>query len=179
MAQIQHQKLERAAPRSSSAGALTPESDVQLRNGRAMPVLGLGSWMLTSHTAEAVLHAFELGYRMVDTSADYKTQPGIGKAIRLSQTPREALFVSMKVEENEDGYAATVKNLQELKLAYADLVLIHRAPKTSVGEKVWRGLMRARDEGLTRNIVVCSYKVAQIQALADQTGEMPAVHQIE
>lgn len=144
-----------------------------------MPVLGLGSWMLTTHTTEAVMHAFELGYRMVDTSADYKTQPGIGKAIRLSQVPRESLFVSMKVEENEDGFEATVRNLKELKLAYADLVLIHRAPKTNVGEKVWRGLMRARDEGLTRTIGVCSYKVAQLQALADQTGEMPAVHQLE
>jgi 2,5-diketo-D-gluconate reductase A len=179
MATIQQQTPTRQPPKGREDGGLSPESNVRLRSGRDMPVLGLGSWMLTTHTAEAVMHAFELGYRMVDTSADYKTQPGIGKAIRLSQAPRESLFVSMKVEENEDGYAATVRNLQELKLAYADLVLIHRAPKTNVGEKVWRGLMRARDEGLTRTIGVCSYKVAQLQALADQTGEMPAVHQLE
>jgi 2,5-diketo-D-gluconate reductase A len=179
MATIQQQTPTRQPPKGREYGGLSPESNVRLRSGRDMPVLGLGSWMLTTHTAEAVMHAFELGYRMVDTSADYKTQPGIGKAIRLSQAPRESLFVSMKVEENEDGYAATVRNLQELKLAYADLVLIHRAPKTNVGEKVWRGLMRARDEGLTRTIGVCSYKVAQLQALADQTGEMPAVHQLE
>jgi 2,5-diketo-D-gluconate reductase A len=179
MATIQQQTPTRQPPKGREGGGLSPESNVVLRSGREMPVLGLGSWMLTTHTAEAVMHAFELGYRMVDTSADYKTQPGIGKAIRLSQAPRESLFVSMKVEENEDGYAATVRNLQELKLAYADLVLIHRAPKTNVGEKVWRGLMRARDEGLTRTIGVCSYKVAQLQALADQTGEMPAVHQLE
>ena len=179
MATIQPRTRSRRPLEAGREGTLSPEANVVLRNGREMPVLGLGSWMLTTHTAEAVMHAFELGYRMVDTSADYKTQPGIGKAIRLTQAPRESLFVSMKVEENEDGYEATVRNLQELKLAYADLVLIHRAPKTNVGEKVWRGLMRARDEGLTRNIGVCSYKVAQLQALADQTGEMPAVHQIE
>lgn len=179
MARIEQQAPERQPPRGGGLGALTPDSNVVLRNGREMPVLGLGSWMLTTHTTESVVHAFELGYRMVDTSADYQTQPGIGRAIQRSDMPRESLFISMKVEENEDGYAATVRNLQELKLAYADLVLIHRAPKTSVGEKVWRGLMRARDEGLTRNIGVCSYKVAQLQALADQTGEMPAVHQIE
>jgi 2,5-diketo-D-gluconate reductase A len=179
MATIQQQKPDRQPPTARAPETLTPDSTLTLRNGRTMPVLGLGSWMLTTHTAEAVMHAFELGYRMVDTSADYKTQPGIGKAIRLGQVPRESLFISMKVEENEDGYEAAARNLQEIKLAYADLVLIHRAPKTNVGEKVWRGLMRARDEGLTRSIGVCSYKVAQIQALADQTGEMPAVHQIE
>ena len=179
MATIQQQRPERQRPTGQVPGTLTPESNLTLRNGREMPVLGLGSWMLTTHTAEAVMHAFELGYRMVDTSADYKTQPGIGKAIRLSPMPRESLFVSMKVEEKEDGYEATARNLQELKLAYADLVLIHRAPKTNVGEKVWRGLMRARDEGLARSIGVCSYKVSQLQALAEQTGEMPAVHQVE
>jgi 2,5-diketo-D-gluconate reductase A len=179
MPTIQQQRPERQPPRGGGPGTLTPDSNVTLRNGREMPVLGLGSWMLTTHTAESVMHAFELGYRMVDTSADYQTQPGIGRAIQRSVVPRESLFVSMKVEENEDGYAATIRNLQELRLAYADLVLIHRAPKSSVGEKVWRGLMRARDEGLTRSIGVCSYQVAQLQALADQTGEMPAVHQIE
>src|ERR1044072_2472143 len=178
MPSIQQQAPARPLPGAGS-GALTPESNLVLRNGREMPVLGVGSWMLTTHTAESVMHAFELGYRMVDTSADYKTQPGIGRAIQRSEVPRESLFISMKVEENEDGYAATLRNLKEIKLAYADLVLIHRAPKTNVGEKVWRGLMRARDEGRARSIGVCSYKVAQIQALADQTGEMPAVHQLE
>jgi 2,5-diketo-D-gluconate reductase A len=158
---------------------LAVDSTIELRSGNKMPVLGAGSWMLTTHTAEAVLHAFELGYRMIDTSADYKTQAGIGNAIRRSQTPRESLFVVIKVEETEDGYAATQKNLEELKLAYADLVLIHRPPKTSVGEKVWEGLRRARDEGLARDIGVCSYKIAQLRELARNTGEMPAVHQIE
>jgi 2,5-diketo-D-gluconate reductase A len=160
-------------------GQLGPESTVNLRSGNRMPILGAGSWMLTTHTAESVMHAFELGYRMVDTSADYKTQPGIGRAIRLSQTSRESLYVVMKVEETEDGYAATQKNLEELKLAYADLVLIHRAPEKGVGEKIWQGLIRARDEGLTRDIGVCSYRIDKLQELANKSGEMPAVHQIE
>ena len=179
MTTIQQQTLERVPPEGYVHKSLTPDSKVLLRSGVQMPVIGHGTWLLTSHTAEAIMHAFELGYRMVDTSADYHTQAGIGLAIQRSDVPRESLFVSMKVEENEDSYAATIKNLKELKLAYADLVLIHRAPKTNVGEKVWRGLMRARDEGLARSIGVCSYKIPQIEALVDQTGEMPEVHQIE
>jgi 2,5-diketo-D-gluconate reductase A len=179
MTTIQQQTLQRGARGEYAPGELRPESTVDLRGGAKMPVIGMGSWMLTSHTAEVVQHGFELGYRMVDTSADYHTQSGVGRALLRSDVPRDAVFISTKVEETEDGYDATVKNLKELRLAYADLVLIHRAPKTSVGEKIWRGLMRARDEGLTRSIGVCSYKIAQIQALADQTGEMPAVHQIE
>jgi len=166
-------------PQQPPTGDLSVESTVRLRSGREIPLLGLGTWMLTTHTAEAVQHALELGYRLVDTSADYLTQPGIGRAVRRGFVERESLFITMKVEEKEDGYAATVRNLEELKLAYANLVLIHRAPERGVGEEVWRGLMRARDEGLARDIGVCSYKISQLTELAEATGEMPAVHQIE
>lgn len=144
-----------------------------------MPVLGLGTWMLTSHTTEAVQRAIDLGYRMIDTSGDYHTQNGIGRAIRACATPPDQLFVVTKVEPDADAYESTVKNLKEMGLAYADLVLIHRAPDKGVGESEWRGLMHARDEGLARNIGVCSYRVDQLQSLAQATGEMPAVHQIE
>jgi diketogulonate reductase-like aldo/keto reductase len=161
------------------AEELTPDSVLTLRTGRAIPVIGLGSWMLTSHTTESVQHAFELGYRMVDTSSDYKTQPGIGKAVRRYSGPRESLYVVMKVEPEENGYDATSRNLEELELAYADLVLIHRAPEKGVGERLWEQLMRARDEGLTRDIGVCSYKIEQLKTLAENTGELPAVHQLE
>jgi 2,5-diketo-D-gluconate reductase A len=156
-----------------------PESSIRLRTGREMPVIGRGTWMLTSHTEASVQHAFNLGYRLVDTSADYKTQAGIGKAIRDCDQPRGSLYVAMKVEPEEDGYESTRRNLDELKLDYVDLVLIHRAPKKGVGEKVWEQLLRARAEGLTRDIGVCSYQIDQLKALAENTGEVPAVHQIE
>jgi 2,5-diketo-D-gluconate reductase A len=173
-------RTERGVPRPRPpAEQLTPESVLTLRTGREIPVIGLGSWMLTSHTTEAVQHAFELGYRMVDTSSDYKTQPGIGKAVRRYNRPRESLYIVMKVEPEENGYDATSRNLEELKLAYADLVLIHRAPEKGVGERLWEQLIRARDEGLTRDIGVCSYKIEQLKTLAENTGEMPAVHQLE
>ncbi len=152
---------------------------VPLASGNRMPVLGLGSWMLTSHTAERVTNAIALGYRMVDTSGDYLTQGGIGRAIRASGMPRDELFIVTKVEEDDDGYDATRKNLDELKLEYADLVLIHRPPERGFGERIWEGLARARDEGLARDIGVSSYKMAQIEGLADAVGEMPAVNQIE
>ena len=161
------------------AEELTPSSVITLRTGREMPVIGLGTWMLTSHTTESVQHAFELGYCMVDTSSDYMTQPGIGKALRRYDRPRASLFISMKVEPEDNGYEATRRNLEELKLAYVDLVLIHRAPEKGAGEKLWEQLMRARADGLTRDIGVCSYKIGQLKTLAESTGEMPAVHQLE
>jgi len=144
-----------------------------------MPVLGLGTWMLTSHTRDLVANALRLGYRMIDTSGDYHTQSGIGIALTELAPPRDEIFITSKVETDQDAYQSTCRNLEELGLDYLDLVLIHEAPDKGVGEDLWRGLIRARDEGKARDIGVCSYKIAQLQELVDLTGEVPAVHQVE
>jgi 2,5-diketo-D-gluconate reductase A len=158
---------------------LTLDSTRRLRTGREMPVLGLGTWMLTSHTRDLVANALRLGYRMIDTSGDYHTQAGIGEALAELAPPRDEIYVVSKIETDGDAYEQTCRNLEELKLAHLDLVLIHEAPEKGVGEELWRGLMRARDEGKARDIGVCSYKIAQLQQLVELTGEVPAVHQIE
>lgn len=42
-----------------------------------MPCMGLGTWQLAQGTAGTVAQALGLGYRLIDTSGDYGTQPGI------------------------------------------------------------------------------------------------------
>jgi 2,5-diketo-D-gluconate reductase A len=152
---------------------------IPLRSGNKMPVMGLGTWQLTNNTPEAVSFALELGYRMIDTSGDYGTQPGIRAGLEKRGARRSDFYLVTKVEETEDSYEATLKNLDELGLEYADLMLIHRPPRTGAGERLWEGLIRAREEGLTRDIGVSNYSAGLIDRLAEATGEMPAVNQIE
>jgi len=144
-----------------------------------MPLLGLGTWHLNFHTVDTLCNAFGLGYRMVDTSADYHTQRGIGDAIKACGFNRDSIFVITKVDPDEDGYAATRHNLAQLKVNYADLVLIHRPPQGGTREIAWEGLRRAKREGLVHDIGVSSYSIEQIEELVYRTGEMPAVNQIE
>jgi 2,5-diketo-D-gluconate reductase A len=154
-------------------------STVKLRSGRPMPVMGLGTWQLNRDTAGTIEQALAMGYRLIDTSGDYGTQPGVGEGMRRSSLPREHVYLVTKVEENEDAYEASRRNLDELGLDYADLMLIHRPPPRGVGEELWRGLMRARGEGLARDIGVSNYSIEQMKELVQATGETPAVNQIE
>jgi 2,5-diketo-D-gluconate reductase A len=144
-----------------------------------MPVLGLGTWQLLDDTAGTVLSALELGYRLIDTSSDYGTQPGIGEAIKRSSLERQNIYLTTKAEETDDAYERTKANLQELGLEYVDLMLIHRPPRRGAGEGLWEGLIQAKNEGLTRDIGVSNYSVALIQRLIKASGEVPAVNQIE
>lgn len=158
---------------------MDPRSSVSLHSGNTMPVMGLGTWQLTDDTAEAVAAALKLGYPMIDTSGDYGTQPGIGEALERSGVAREDVYLVTKVEETDDAYEAARRNLAELRLDHADLILIHRPPRSGAGEKLWTGLIRARSDGLTTDIGVSNYSTEQIDALIDATGETPAVNQIE
>ena len=156
---------------------LQSDSTRKLRSGRQMPVLGLGTWQLKPDTRSSVQHAIHTGFRMIDTSGDYGTQRDVGEAIR--GVDRAAVFVVTKVEEDEDAYDAARRNVEELQLDHVDLVLLHRPPERGVGVKLWKGLMRARREGVTREIGVSNYSAEQIEKLTSSTGEAPAVNQVE
>lgn len=152
---------------------------LSLHTGNRIPAFGLGTWQLTRDTAGTVARALDLGYPMIDTSSDYGTQPGIGDAVRRTGAARESFYLVAKVEETDDAYQATRDYLAELRLEYADLMLIHRPPEDGVGAGLWEGLRQARREGLTRDIGVSNYSMEQIRALTAATDEKPAVNQIE
>lgn len=158
---------------------MDPRSTLTLNTGRRMPVFGLGTWKLTRDTAGTVEEALRLGYRMIDTAVDYGSEEGIGEALERSGVAREDIYLVDKIEEDEDGYQATRDRLVRTGQDYADLMLIHRPPSDGVGVELWQGLVRARDEGLTRDIGVSNYTAGEIDSLAAATGEMPVVNQIE
>lgn len=154
-------------------------STIRLLSGNRMPIMGLGTWQLTRDTSGTITSALQMGYPMIDTSGDYGTQSGIARGIQHSGVGRHDFYLVTKIEETDDAYLAVQENLRQLQLGYADLILIHRPPRQGVGERLWLDLIRARDDGLTRDIGVSNYSEEQIQALIDLTSEVPSVNQIE
>lgn len=152
---------------------------VTLAGGSEMPALGLGTWQLTEDTAGAVEHALGIGYRLIDTSGDYGTQPGIGEALRSSPVDRDEVFLVTKVEEDEDAYESAEAQLGELGVDHVELLLIHRPPEDGAGESLWQGLIEARRDGMAREIGVSNYTSEQVDRLVEASGERPAVNQVE
>ena len=65
---------------------------VNLNDGNAIPVLGLGVGELSdSETEQSVSAALEAGYRLIDTAAAYGNEAAVGRAIAASGVPREEL----------------------------------------------------------------------------------------
>lgn len=159
--------------------AIESGSTIELHTGRRMPVMGLGTWQLANDTADTIAYALELGYPLIDTSSDYKTQPGIGEGIKKSKLVRESIYIVTKVEETDDSYQRTKSNLKELDVDYVDLMLIHRPPDVGAGEDLWEGLIKAKKEGLIKDIGVSNYSIELMNELIKASQEVPTVNQIE
>lgn len=155
------------------------ETTIVLNTGRRMPLTGIGTWQMSDKPVESLRYALEKGYRMIDTSSDYGTQPAVGEAVNSSLLDREELYIVTKVEENDNGFDASREYIRDMGVSYANLILIHRPPRTGAGVELWQELIEAKKNGFTRDIGVSNYSQEQIDQLIDATGETPAVNQVE
>ncbi|MGK5681934.1 aldo/keto reductase [Actinoplanes sp. URMC 104] len=146
-----------------------------------MPLLGFGTWQLRGDAAyQAVRDALEAGYRHLDTATMYGNEAEVGRALRDSGVARDQVFLTTKLPPERAGKErATIEaSVRALGVDAVDLWLIHWPPHRGRSVKVWREFLKARDEGLTRAVGVSNYGADEIDELAAETGERPAVNQI-
>jgi diketogulonate reductase-like aldo/keto reductase len=159
--------------------------NIILNNGVRMPQLGFGVWQVPDEEAAATVgHALASGYRSIDTAAVYKNERGTGKAIAESGVPREELFVTTKVWNDEQGRDAALRafdaSLERLGLDYVDLYLIHwPAPKQDRYVDTWKALEEIHADGRAKAIGVSNFKPTHLRRLMEETEIVPAVNQIE
>lgn len=155
-----------------------------LNNGVRMPWLGLGVYKAEEgeEVERAVQAALEIGYKSIDTAAFYDNETGVGNAVRDSGIPREELFITTKVWNDDHGYDDTLYafegSLEKLGFTYVDLYLIHW-PVTGKYKETWKALERIYDEKLARAIGVSNFQVHHLQDLMAGANVKPAVNQVE
>ena len=87
-------------------------------HGAAMPAVGYGTMLFPEpeRAVGLVQHALECGYRHIDTARKYGSEQWVGEGIRASGLPREDIWVTTKVtEENAkaDDFARSVETSLE------------------------------------------------------------------
>lgn len=93
-----------------------PTPNVTLDNGVVMPQLGLGVFRIPDEeAATAVTTALDCGYRSIDTAAVYGNETGVGRALASSDIPREELFVTTKLWNEEPVARSPAAGLEHLR----------------------------------------------------------------
>lgn len=138
-----------------------------LNNGIKMPMLGIGTFLLSPDEAEAsVLRALKCGYRLIDTANAYVNEKAVGRAMKQSGIAREDIFLETKLwpafYEQTD---AVEKTLQRLDTDYIDLLLIHQPSGNYVAG--YRLMEKAYQEGKVRAIGLSNFTEEQIQEISD------------
>jgi 2,5-diketo-D-gluconate reductase A len=158
---------------------------VTLNNGVVMPQLGFGVWQVPDEQAhDAVATALRAGYRSIDTAKLYFNEQGVGRAIAESRLPRDQLFVTTKLWNNDHDYDKALRafdaSLTRLGLDYADLYLIHwPVPRQDKYADAWRALVKLYEDKRVRAIGVSNFTEATLTRIIDDSGVVPAVNQIE
>ena len=143
-----------------------------------MPRLGFGTYGRTGPDGiAAILSAFEVGYRHIDTAQTYNTEHEVGEAIRRSGLPRQEVFVTTKIAEENLGLSQVISSLEKslaaLGLDHVDLALIHwPARKGGPAPEVYlRQMAEAKAQGLARHIGVSNFTIALIEEARSILGD--------
>lgn len=158
---------------------------IPLNDGHAIPQLGFGVFKVDpADTERIVTDALEVGYRHIDTAAAYGNEEGVGQAIAASGIPRDELFITTKLYNDDQGtdsaHAAIEKSLSNLGLDHVDLYLIHwPSPARDLYVESWKALESIRDAGQATSIGVSNFLVPHLERLLAETDTVPAVNQIE
>ena len=158
---------------------------IQLNDGNSIPQLGFGVFKVDpKQTERIVTEALEIGYRHIDTARIYGNEEGVGRAIAASGIPREELYVTTKLWNDDQGtqsvFDAFDRSLERLGLEHVDLYLIHwPTPAKDRYVETWRAFEQLRASGRTRSIGVSNFLAPHLERLLDETDTVPAVDQIE
>jgi diketogulonate reductase-like aldo/keto reductase len=162
----------------------SPAPTLPLNSGSKIPQIGLGVWQSPrgETTQEAVRTALRLGYGHVDTARIYGNEKDVGEGVKSSGVPREEVFVTTKLWNEDQGYDSALrafdKSLERLGLDYVDLYLIHW-PVAGKRADSWRAMETIFADKRARAIGVSNYLVPHLEELLAKATVPPAVNQIE
>ncbi len=162
---------------------------LKLYNGIEIPEIGFGTWHIKDEKELefSIKTAVENGYTHIDTASKYKNEELIGNTIEKYNIPRENLFITSKLWNEDKGYDNTIKAFQEtldrLKTDYLDLYLIHW-PMTAdnweeLNAETWRAFEDLYKMGKVKAIGVSNFMIQHMESLRKTANILPMVDQIE
>lgn len=158
---------------------------ITLNNGQAIPQLGLGVYKLSTDIAEGFIRdAIEVGYRRIDTAAIYGNEAEIGAGVRTCGLPREEIYVTTKIWNDNQGYDRALEAIDEslarLDIDYVDMLLIHwPKPQLDLFVETWAAFNKAMESGKIRGIGVSNFQIPHLEKLLAGGATVPALNQVE
>lgn len=152
---------------------------IKLNDGNKMPVMGLGTFLMTSKDAEeAVCNALKNGYRLIDTANAYMNERAVGRGIKKSGISRNEVFLESKLWPTVYTKESAIDEmLERLDTDYVDLLLLHQpAGDYITGYKM---MEKAVKMGKVKSIGLSNFEGEPLEKILDICEIKPSVIQVE
>ncbi|WP_315295473.1 aldo/keto reductase [uncultured Actinomyces sp.] len=152
---------------------------ITLNNGIEMPLVGLGTYQLSSEDAQAsTTYALDNGYELIDTANVYVNERAVGRGMRASSKAREEIFLETKLWPSFFERATAVdETLERLGTDYIDLMILHQpAGDIRTG---YRHLEEAYKAGKVRAIGISNFPIEELRRLLGESEIKPSLIQVE
>ena len=151
-----------------------------------IPVLGLGTWQSTGQDCiDVVSQGLKMGYEHIDTAQAYGNEKEVGQGIKQSGIARDKFFLTTKIFPDDMKFdpeklvAEAKRSLENLDTDYVDLLLLHWPDDRVPLSETIPALCELQKQGLTRNIGVSNFNIANIIE-AEKYADVPiVVNQVE
>lgn len=131
---------------------------------------------------DAVTHALNLGYRLIDYSSAYGDGSLLQKAIYKSEIKREDLFITTRVSNRAQREGRVREEfmtfLKNMNLKYVDLLQFHW-PVTDLYLSTWREMEELYDEGYVKHLGVANCHQHHLEEIFKICKHRPEVGQFE
>lgn len=152
---------------------------IKLNDGNKIPVLGLGTFMLSPNDAEnSVYNALKCGYRLIDTANAYLNERAVGRAIKKSGIPREEIFLESKLWPTVYTKETAIDEmLERLDTDYVDLLLLHQPTGDYVN--AYKMMEKAVKLGKVKSIGLSNFEGEPLEKILEVCEIKPAIIQVE
>lgn len=157
---------------------------VLLNSGYKMPIIGIGTFRLSSAQAEeSVYNALKVGMRLIDTADIYGNETGVARGIKRAMQDfgiiREEIFVTSKLwtADFANADAEVDERLERLDLDYIDLLLLHHSGAND--EHAYQAMERGVKAGKIRSIGLSNFYEGDFERMMRMATIIPAVLQNE
>lgn len=146
-------------------------------------VLGRVDYRITcGKYVDAVAHALNLGYRLIDYSSAYGDGKLLQKAIVKSGVKREDLFITTRVSNRAQREGRVREEfmtfLKNMNLEYVDLLQFHW-PVTDLYLSTWREMEKLYEEGYVKHLGVANCHQHHLEEIFKICKYRPEVGQFE
>lgn len=149
-----------------------------------LPQIGLTSFYVdsTEDSTNRIVQFLQQGGRFLEIAELYSNHHLITKAIRLCELQREDVFISVKIwpqhSSPDDLLERMQRFLQESKLQYIDILMVHAPIDISHRFEQWKSLEEMKKQRLARALALTNLSLNQIMTFIKNADILPVLYMV-